>query len=253
MSTIIYILIFTFIASVGSLIGGVLILTKKDFAHKFSHFMASFAAGTFLSAAFLDLLPEALHEGEKFNINVPLWILIGIISSFLLERLLHTFHHHDEHHNSKTTSSAVPLIIIGDSIHNFVDGIVIAATFMINIPLGIITTFIVAAHEVPQEIGDFCYLLHKGLSSKKVIIINILSALTAFLGAIITFYMGDIFETHIPILISLSAGFFIYIATSDLIPEIIYEKNKKYAIVKTLLFLFGILVIYLSVNLIAEA
>lgn len=253
MSTLEYILFFTFIGSILSLIGGILLIVKEKLALKLSPFLASFAAGTFLGAAFFDLLPEALHEAEKFPTDISLWVLVGIITFFLLERVIHSFHHHEEHHeHNKEVKSTIPLIIIGDTLHNFVDGIVIAATFLVNIPLGIVTTLAVAAHEIPQEIGDFGLLLHKGMPRKKVILVNLLSASVAFAGAIITYILGDVFNQYIPLLLAVTTGFFIYIATSDLLPEIQYEKNRKYVVIKTLLLISGIIFIYFSVNFIGH-
>lgn len=248
MSTLEYILLFTFLGSIGSLIGGFILISREKFALKMSHFLASFAAGTFLGAAFLDLLPEALHEGEELNINVSLWMLVGIVLFFLLERTIHWFHHHEEYHeHEKETKPTVPLIIIGDTIHNLVDGVVIAATFLVNIPLGIVTTLAVAAHEIPQEIGDFGLLLHKGLSRKKVVLINVFSACAAFAGAIITYLAGNVLEDYLPIFLAITAGFFIYIAASDLIPEIHHEKRKGFALIESALLILGIVFIYLSV------
>src|SRR3989338_1471328 len=129
MSTLIYILLATFLGSIVSLVGGIILLSKENFMLKISHFLASFAAGVLLGAAFFDLLPEAAHEGEKLGINIFLWALLGIIIFFLLERFIHWYHHHEEHHQeheeSKTT---IPLIVFGDTMHNFIDGVVIAAT-----------------------------------------------------------------------------------------------------------------------------
>ncbi len=253
MSTLEYILLFTFLGSIGSLIGGLILISREKFALKMSHFLASFAAGTFLGAAFLDLLPEALHEAEELNINVSLWVLVGIVFFFLIERAIHWFHHHEEYHeHEKETKSTVPLIIIGDTMHNFVDGVVIAATFLVSIPLGIVTTLAVAAHEIPQEIGDFGLLLHKGLSRKKVILVNILSASAAFAGAIITYLAGNALEDYLPIFLAVTAGFFIYIAASDLIPEIHHEKRKGFALIESALLILGILFIYLSVTLLSH-
>lgn len=249
MSTLNYILLFTFIGSIGALIGGLILLSHRIFALKISHFLASFAAGTLLGAAFLDLLPEAAHEGEDLGIDVFLWTLIGIIFFFILERFIHWFHHHEgTHEHDKEIKSTLPLIIIGDTVHNFIDGVVIAATFMISAPLGMVTAFAVFAHELPQEIGDFGLMLHKGLSRKMIIVVNILSAAVAFIGAIITYSLGNFLETYIPIFIALTAGFFIYIAASDLIPEIHYEKSRKYALIKSLLLLLGVFLIWFSVN-----
>lgn len=253
MSTLEYILLFTFIGSLGALIGGLALLSKEKFALKISHFLASFAAGVLLGSAFFDLLPEAIHEGEALGIDAPFWTLFGIILFFLIERFIHWFHHHEEHHEHKKESkSTLPLIIIGDTVHNFVDGIVIAATFMVNIQLGIITTLAVFAHEVPQEIGDFGLMLHKGLAKKKIVLVNILSAAAAFAGALITYTFGEILESYIPIFLAITAGFFIYIAVSDLIPEIHYEKRKRHALIESVLLLIGVAVVYFAISFIGH-
>lgn len=248
MSELTYILLLTFLGSIAALIGGLLLVARKNFALKVSHYLSAFAAGTFLGAAFFDLLPEAAHEAEELGINIFFWTLIGISLFFLVERFIHWFHHHEEgaHEHEKESSATVPLIITGDTVHNFVDGIVIAGTFLVNPSLGVVTTFAVMAHEIPQEIADFGLLLHKGLSRMKVVLLNILSATAAFLGALLAYFTGGLFQESIPLFLALIAGFFIYIATSDLIPEIHYEKNTRAAFVKTLLLFLGIAVIWLS-------
>lgn len=249
MTTLEYILLFTFLGSIGSLIGGLILLSKEKFALKISHFLASFAAGTLLGTAFFDLLPEASHEAEHTGTNIFLWALIGLLLFFLIERFIHWFHHHEDFHGEEDEkNSTIPLIIISDTLHNFIDGIVIAATFLVSIPLGIATTFAVIVHEIPQEIGDFGLMLHKGLSKAKIIWVNILTAAAAFAGAILTFVLGELLEPYIAIFLALTAGFFIYIASSDLIPEIHHEKRKGFAVVETLLLLAGILVIWFAVG-----
>ncbi len=253
MPTLAYILLFTFLGSIGSLIGGFILLSRERFALKVSHYLASFAAGVLLASAFFDLLPEAFHEGEEMRINVFFWTLMGILLFFAIERLIHWFHHHEEYHeHEKEVQSTLPLIIIGDTVHNFVDGIVIAATFLVDIQLGMVTTLAVAAHEIPQEIADFGLMLHKGLSRLKVILVNIMSASAALLGALITYFLGSFLENYIPMAVALTAGFFIYIATSDLIPEIHYEKKRGVALLKTALLFLGVVVIWLSISLLKE-
>lgn len=245
MTVLSYILLFTLLGSLGALIGGLVLLSKEKFTLKISHFLASFAAGVLLGAAFFDLLPEALREGEEAGIDVHLWTLIGIIIFFIMERAIHWFHHHEQYHeHEKETKTTVPLIILGDTVHNFIDGVVIAATFMVSIPLGIVTALSVFAHELPQEIGDFGLLLHKGLRKAQIIWVNILSAVVAIGGALITYALGNALEFYIPILLSLTAGFFVYIALSDLIPEIHYERRRGFATIESLLLLLGVLVIW---------
>lgn len=246
-----YIILFTLLGSVVALVGGVLLLIKEKLAVKISHFLASFAAGALLGTAFFDLLPEASKHVQKGGeTNIFLWTLIGILAFFLLERFIHWFHHHHDYNEvdlKKEVKSIVPLVILGDSVHNFIDGVVIAATFLFSIPLGIVTTLAVAAHEIPQEIGDFGILLHKGMKRGRVLLVNFLSALVALVGALLTYMIGESIESFLPILLSLSAGFFIYIAASDLIPEIHSEDKRVVALIETLLLLFGVLVIWIAV------
>ena len=249
MSTLGYILLFTFIGSIGALIGGIILLSKEKFALKISHFLASFAAGILLGTAFFDLLPEAVHKGEETGINIFPWALFGIVLFFLLERFIHWFHHHEEFHKDAESKPTLPLIIFGDTVHNFIDGVVIAATFMVSIPLGIATSLSVFAHEIPQEIGDFGLMLHKGLKPKKIILVNVLSAAIAFLGAILTYSLGNILEGYKPVFLAITAGFFIYIASSDLIPEIHHEKRKGFAFVESAFLILGVVVMAVSVSL----
>lgn len=248
LSTLGIILFFTLIGSVFSLIGGVLLLYKEKFALKISHHLISLAAGTLLGTAFFDLLPESLHEGEKGGVDIFLWTLIGILSFFVLERFVHWFHHHHEH-EEKNAKPTVPLIVIGDSVHNFIDGVAIAATFIVSFPLGVITTLAVAAHEIPQEVGDFAILLHRGVKRKKILIYNFVSALTAVLGALLTFFLGEGIKSIVPILLAITAGFFIYIASSDLIPEIHNEKRNGFAFYETVLLFAGVGIVWYLVSL----
>jgi len=246
MSTLTYILLATFIGSIGALIGGLILLAREKFAVRISSFLASFAAGILLGAAFFDLLPEAVHEGEELGIDIFSWTLAGILIFFLIERTIHWFHHHENiHEHNKESKSTLPLIIISDTAHNFIDGIVIAATFMTNPALGVATTIAVFAHEIPQEIGDFGLMLHKGLTRGKIILVNIASAALAIFGALLTYMLGNFLEGYIPALLALTAGFFIYIALSDLMPEIHYEKKRRFAAIKGTLLLLGIIVMWI--------
>lgn len=248
-----YILVFTFIGSILSLVGGIVLLYQEKLALKISHFLASFAAGTLLGAAFFDLLPEAAHEAASnaagAEESIFIWVLLGMLSFFLLERFIYWFHHHHEHEDPNKQKPTVPLIILGDSVHNFIDGVAIAATFLVSVPLGITTALAVAAHEIPQEIGDFGILLHRRLPKKKILIANILSALTAVVGALLTYWGGAMLTEILPVLLAITAGFFIYIAASDLIPEIHEENRKGFAFIETVLLLTGVVTIWVFVSL----
>lgn len=246
MSTFVYIIIFSFVGSVVSLVGGIFLLIKQRIALKFSHLIASFAAGALLATAFFDLLPEASAGAQ--GADVFLWTLVGILLFFLLERFVHWFHHHHEHGDVKTKPT-VSLIMVGDTVHNFIDGVAMGATFLVSIPLGIITSLAVAAHEIPQEIGDFGLMLHRGVPRKKIVLFNIFSALAAMVGALLIYFAGDMVEKFLPVFLSITAGFFIYIAASDLIPEIHEENRRGFAFWETLLLLIGVVVIWGMVTL----
>lgn len=256
MSLLTYIIIFTLIGSIGSLVGGLLLLYKQNYAVKISHYLTAFAAGTLLGAAFFDLLPEALHEAEHAGAetDVFLWTLVGMLGLFLVERFIHWYHHHHvfkflSHKNERGESEpVVPLLILGDTLHNFIDGVVIALTFMASIPVGIVTTIAVAAHEIPQEIGDFGVMIHKGVSRKKVLLVNIFSAIAALGGALLAYSFADLIEGFLPATLAIAAGFFIYISASDLIPEIHNEEKKEVAFVETILLFIGVFVVWFAIS-----
>lgn len=245
LSTLGYILLFTLIGSVLSLSGGIFLLWKRSLTEKVSHLLISFAAGTLLGTAFFDLMPEALADSSPDQ--VLKFVLGGFLFFFLLERFIHWMHHHP--HKYPEEKPTVALIMFGDSIHNFIDGVAIAATFLVSVPLGIITSLAVAAHEIPQEIGDFAVMLKRGFKPKRVLLFNFFSALTAIFGAILTFYLGDQIKNYLFIFISITAGFFMYISASDLIPEI-HEQNKRgFAFFETAMLFLGAAIIFILVSL----
>jgi len=255
MNILTLILIFNFIGSVISLAGGCFLLFKKDFAYKISHHLSSFAAGTLLGTVFFDLLPESVEQANELNIDIGVvftWTLIGALTFFILERFLHWFHHHGFEEHEITGKPIIPLIAIGDSVHNFIDGIAIAATFLVNVPLGIITTFAVGAHEIPQEIGDFGIMLKMKISVKKILSINIISALASFIGAVLAFYYGGRIEGLSVVFLAITSGLFLYISLSDLIPEIHHVNKKGLAFRETGWLLAGVLVIYFAMFFIKE-
>ena len=217
------VLFFSLIGGVFSLVGGALLLSRQKMALNLARYGTPFAAGALLAAALFDLLPESLDlvAGN----SATRWVLVGILAFFLLEHFLKWFHHTHQHEHTGEKSIA-PLIIIGDTIHNFLDGIAIGAAFLINVPTGIVAAIAVAAHEIPQEIGDFGLLLKSGYRRKKVLVINGLSALMSTAGALLTFWLGS--NTSLPLgeLLAVTAGFFIYIAASDIIPTLHETKGK---------------------------
>ncbi len=247
METYGYVIIFSLLGGVVSLLGGAILLSKRQWAEKLARYATPFAAGALLAAVFLDLLAEGVEAADPRT--VLLATLIGMIIFFFAERFLHWFHHHHQHSDKKIDPTA-SLVIIGDTVHNALDGVVIAASFLVSIPTGIITTMAVAAHEIPQEIGDFGVLLNKGLSRRKVLFINLLSALATTFMAVLTFWLGS--DTKLPtgILLGLSAGFLLYIAASDIIPSIHGQTaHKRLFDVRPFLLVLGAVVVGLSITI----
>ena len=217
-SLFITILIAVFLGSVVSLAGGILLLGIPQRAIKrIAHVLTAFAAGSLLAVAILDLLPEAIEMNHE---TAGIAVLVGILLFYLFERLNDLFHrhHHDEgeidHDHEDTT--VVPLVITGELIHNFIDGAVIAISFLVSPELGIVAAITVGLHEIPTEMGEFALLLSKGMKKSKVFLINILSSLTAFLGAGLAYVVAERFEVVMPWLLGGTAGFFLYIALADL-------------------------------------
>ena len=240
MIVLLQILIAVLVVSLISFVG-TFFLFNKQLLNKTLFFMVSFAAGALLGAAFLDLLPEALKSGFK-NI-VPIFILIGILSFFILEKFLYWHHHHT---GKKEIHPFTYLNLIGDGVHNLLDGAVIAISFLNSTSLGTVTTIAIIAHEIPQEIGDFAILIYGGFSKFKALIYNFLTALTAVAGALIAFFYSSYIQNSSTYLTALAAGGFIYIASTDLIPEIQKEKDLKKSFFQFLFLILGILLIWIA-------
>jgi zinc and cadmium transporter len=242
-----HIIFFSLVGGVFSLIGGILMLSHKRLAEVLAAYATPFAAGALLAAVFMDLLKDGLEESTAST--VLLATMMGVVAFFFAERFLHWFHHHHQHPD-KQNDPTTGLIIIGDTIHNALDGVAIAAAFLISVPTGIVTTLAVAAHEIPQEIGDFGLLLGKGMSRRKVLMVNVFSALATTLLAVITFALGSADRLPNGLLLGVSAGFLLYIAMSDIIPEIHENsENKRLFELQPLLLLVGVVVVTVSIGL----
>ncbi|MBI4981536.1 MAG: ZIP family metal transporter [Candidatus Omnitrophica bacterium] len=230
-----WILASTSVVSLISLVGVFTLAIRSDYLQKILFLLIGFSAGALIGGAFLHLLPEAL---EKTNSTMVFYYLIlGIVLFFMLERYFHWRHCHAE---KCDVHAFTYLNLIGDSFHNFIDGLVIAASFVISIKLGCITTLAIILHEIPQELGDFGVLIYGGFSKKKALICNFLTALTAMVGAVIGYFIADFTKGFITVILPLTAGGFIYIAASDLIPEIHKEKDLRRSSLAFLAFLLGI-------------
>lgn len=240
------VIIFSLLGGVISLIGGVYLLQSKMTADKLALYATPFAGGALLSAVFLDLLREGIEVGNSDM--VLLGTLVGIVVFFLAEGFLHWFHHHHEHKGGNDPKKV--LIIFGDTVHNALDGVAIAAAFLISIPTGIVTTIAVAVHEIPQEIGDFGLLLSKGMGRKKVLLVNLVSAITTTVTAVIVYVIGDVDLLPLDFILGISAGFLLNIAMSDVIPSIHSDgNNRKVFNVKALLFLAGVIIVGLMASI----
>lgn len=239
---ILIVVIAALVGSLFSLVGGLYLIYGGKKAELIKWLAVPFAAGALLAAAFTDLLPEALHDNEPEAILR--WALGGILLFFVLERGLRWFHHHHEHANESDVNKS--LIVIGDIIHNFIDGLAIGAAFLVSPATGIIATIAVAAHEIPQEIGDFGLLLSKGMRRKTVLLINILSSLATVVAAVMIFVLGSEFNIPTGGLLAVTAGFFIYIAVSDIIPTIHAERDVRRANIQTIALFIGVVLIALT-------
>ena len=224
------------IVSLVSLIGAFTIGLNQAFLDRMLHYLISFSAGALLGDVFIHVIPE-LSEAE-FTPRIGIYFLLGIIIFFLLEKYILWHHSHGEHEES--LHSATYLTIFGDALHNFIDGLVIAVSFLISIPLGIATTIAVVFHEIPQEIGQYAILIHGGWSRAKALLYNFASALTSFLGAIVVLVFAPQLEEAPAFLLSIAAASFIYIAMSDIIPELHKERSAKKSFWQIIAFVVGV-------------
>ena len=206
---------------------------------RYAPLMVSFAVGAMLAAAFLGIIPEALAAGLP-PAELGGWILAGLFGFFLLEKAAlwrhqhqSTSHHSALHHSA--LQSTVPVIVLGDGLHNFVDGVLIAAAFLTDPALGLTTVIAVILHEIPQEIGDFMVLLAAGLTRRRALLLNALSGLAMVAGGVAGYLMLEAFQAMVPVALAVSAASFIYIAVADLIPHLHRQTGAQSAFSQTAL------------------
>jgi zinc and cadmium transporter len=263
MPIIVQLVFCSLVGGVFSLIGGVL-LTINRRAHNFAGYATAFAAGALLAAAFVDLLPEAMEQAEPTLTLI--FTMIGLIVFFFLEAGLNWFHSHahededghDHDHSSEYNEEAsatgateaanrvepiIPMIILGGTLHHIIDGVAIAAGFLISPTSGIVVTLAIAAHEIPHRLGDFGIMLHNGLSKTKTIVINLATAMSATVSAVVFYLLGNLAEGIMAPLLGVVAGFFIYIAATDIIPTIHKERNRLMVLKKSLWLIGGVVVV----------
>ncbi len=230
------------LVSVISLVGVSVLTLRSSFVSKILLYLVSFSTGAILGTVFLHLLPEVMESAGDPLVGSVL-ILGGMFLAFAIEKFIHWHHcHHTEHdeHEDHHTHPLGALILIGDGIHNFIDGMLIASSYAVSIPVGIATTIAVVLHEIPQELSDVSLLLHSGFSRGRAIFWNTISACTAIVGATVAIF----FAAHVKgiefALLPIAAGNFLYIATTDLIPELHKETRLSKTLVQVLLIALGI-------------
>jgi len=233
--TIVSVLIVSFI----SLVGIITLSINSNKLKKILIYLISFSAGALFGDAFLHLLPEIVEASGEFTLQISLLTLTGIAIFFIVEKVIHWQHCHSPITDDHVHPFAI-MNLVGDSVHNFIDGIIIGVSYLISIPAGIATTVAVALHEIPQEIGDFGVLLHGGFSKGKAILVNFITALGALLGAIVALIASKYVPSLELYLIPIAVGGFIYIAGSDLIPELHKEPDFKKSMTS---FLFVLLMV----------
>jgi zinc and cadmium transporter len=239
--TLFLILASTFVVCLISLVGVVTLTIKGNLLERILFWLIGFSAGALIGSAFLHLLPEALEKSN--STPVFYFLILGIVLFFFMERYFHWRHCHEE---TCTVHAFTYLNLFGDGIHNFIDGMVIAGSFVVSVKLGIVTTLAIILHEIPQELGDFGVLIYGGFSKQRALMYNFISALTAMLGALVGYFIADFAKGFSGVILPLAAGGFVYIATSDLIPEIHKQSNRQRSTAALFAFLLGILFMALA-------
>lgn len=257
MPLLLWIVLFSLLGGVLSVIAASIFMILPDRSRNavLPHFV-SFAIGALLGAAFLALLPHTLTGPNVIDVHtMGLVVLLGLLSFFLLEKMVLWRHCHSDHCEAHTPQeayergrdqSAVTVVLVGDALHNWVDGVLIGAAFLTDIHLGIVTSIAVATHEIPQEVGDFAILLHSGLSRAKALGLNILASAATVLGGVLSYYSLQDAQQWIPYLLAVAASSFIYIAVADLIPNLHRKTHLQATVQQILLIALGILIIFLA-------
>ncbi len=230
----------TFLITLCVWVAVLFLLFKKETLSKITIFLVSFSAGALIGGAFLHLLPEAaelLEPSKMFLIS-----LSAFVAFFFVEKLLHWRHCHKDNCDIHTFGH---MSLLGDTLHNFIDGLVVAGSFLADFNLGVVTTLAIALHEIPQEIGDFGVVIHAGFTRLKAFILNYLVALTVVLGGIAGYFISFYSDNIVGYMLPFAAGGFIYVAASDLMPEIRKETVFKKSLVSFLIFLLGIMLMFI--------
>ncbi len=240
------------LVSLVSLVGLVTLSLRRERIHRLTSVLVSFAVGALLGDAFIHLIPEAF-AGEASPLRPSLLILGGVLLFFLLEKFLRHRHgllHRHLHPEEESRPALAAINLIGDAIHNFIDGVLIGASYLVSPALGLSTTVAILLHEIPQELGDFGILLHSGLSIRKALLLNFASASVAIAGTVMALVAGAMAGTIVSsVLVPLTAGGFVYIAAADLIPELQHDRAMRSGLLQACLISLGIAVMALLATL----
>jgi len=234
-----YTLVSVLIISLISFVGALTLVLRRDKLDKSIFILVSLAVGALLGDVFVHIIPEA--SGGLGNRVLFSFLLIGgILLFFILEKVLH-WHHHTIDHAENHEHPIGKMVLVGDGVHNFIDGLMVASSYMISVEVGIATTIAVILHEIPQEIGNFGVLIHAGYKTGKALWYNFLSAVTAVAGAVVALIFGSTIEAFALWLLPITAGGFIYIALSDLIPELHKDERVKEGLIQVVAIVVGVL------------
>lgn len=238
------------LATVGSLfglIGGIAILWQKGWARSVSIHAIPFAAGVLLAVSFLDVLPEAIEKnGVRGSLGV---VLIVMVVAFFLEQFFLHIHHHEKGGRGGLRT-VLPLVVFGDTVHNFIDGVAIAASYLVDPALGVLVAVSVFLHEIPHEMGDFGLMIAAGWDRAKIVLVNVFSALATYMGTVVVLFFADFSQQHLGTLLSVAGGLFLYIGASDLIPEV-HEEKRDSPWHQALLLIAGVFVVWFVGRVIA--
>lgn len=238
MNTIyLYSFVSVLVVSLVSFIGVFALSLKPEILKKYLTLFISLAIGALLGDAFIHIIPHAFEEGH--NEIISILFILGIFIFFILEKFFH-WHHHDNDSGEDHIHPVGKLVLVSDGMHNFLDGIIIGASFLVSVPVGIATTIAVILHEIPQEIGDFAVLLHSGYTKVKALWLNFASALLSFLGLAVVFMVGELSGHLVEYIVPIAGGGFIYIALADLVPELQKSKRNKDFIAQVVFIMIGV-------------
>jgi len=235
---LIWIILSTLGISLIAILAAVSLSFKDSLLDKLIKYLIALSIGALLGGAFLHLLPEAAEQKP----SALTFALLGIVLFLVIEKVLHWRHCHEGHCEKHPFTY---LVLIGDSVHNLIDGVIIAGAFLVDWKIGLITTVAIALHEIPQELGDFAILVYGGFTKKKALLLNFLSAITVIIGGVAGYFLFERIENWLPYILALAAGGFIYISLADLIPELHREKSRKKQVALFTIVIIGMILMYL--------